>query len=110
MEVVRDLSFGFCFFGEVSYLLETAFLAAFFKLETTFLVAFLGETAFFGESLLSYEWSVTTPLSAVEGLLFLRGGPPPLGLPRLCGEGALKCRAVPENSSSPSSLEVMFPC
>ena len=28
-----------------------------------------------------------------------------MGLPRFCGEGALKCWAVPKNSSSPSSLE-----
>ena len=108
--VARDLSFGFCFFGGVLHFLETAFLAAFFGVESAFLLAFFGDNAFFGESLLSYEWSVTTPLSAEVDLFFLRGGPPPLGLPRFCGEGALKCWAVPKNSSSPSSLEVMLPC
>ena len=72
--VVRDLSL--CFFVGVLIFLDTAFLAAFFG------EAFLGETAFFGESLLSYELSVTTPLSVEVdiGLLFLRGGPPPFDL------------------------------
>ena len=50
------------FFG-----VDTGFLVAFFGVDTGFLVAFFGETfleAFYGGPLLSlYELSVTTPLS-----------------------------------------------